>query len=524
MTIATPTTKGAVNAPIVLPECPCPGLQARVALDLACRADPAIRSAVMERAARDPEWFIDWFLDTFDSRDKMAFVTTSTKDKPFLLLPYQRDLLRQLVEHQALPSDLFIEKSRDMGVTWLVLAWIFHQWMFSDGFMALLGSFREPEVDDRTVDSLFGKLDYMLQRLPGWMVPHRFSWRVHRKKLILQHPSKPGNVILGNTATEGFARSGRYTVIFFDEGSEWAELDDAWTAASRSTECRIITGTPKGQNQFYDLRETGLIDITRIHWSLHPERDEEWYETQKKRMTAEQIAQELDISYERSASGVIYPAWQECLFGVYPYQKGWPLWISLDFGYRDSTAITVWQRNPETGVYRVIDCYEHSGKTIDYYVPFLTGQYDAKIPHHYDERAREWIARRAAWGPAIIFGDPAGKISNQVTGTSVLDVLAEQFGVFVTVNDSARDYHTRRTLTELGLRGLEVNLPECGKLDRAMRNARYRDKSSTPLHDAYSHLRSAVEYFFVNVPSPSAISDRPRVSFEVADWENLHRR
>ena len=45
-----------------------------------------------------------------------------------------------------------------------------------------------------------------------------------------------------------------------------------------------------------------------LPWSLHPEKDEQWYEEQKARMTPDEVARELDISYRLSVSGRVFEA------------------------------------------------------------------------------------------------------------------------------------------------------------------------------------------------------------------------
>lgn len=44
----------------------------------------------------------------------------------------------------------------------------------------------------------------------------------------------------------------------------------------------------------------------RLHWSVHPEKDQAWYEEQKSRMTVDEVARELDINYALSASGTVF--------------------------------------------------------------------------------------------------------------------------------------------------------------------------------------------------------------------------
>jgi hypothetical protein len=49
------------------------------------------------------------------------------------------------------------------------------------------------------------------------------------------------------------------------------------------------------------------MKFIRLHWSAHPFYTKEWYDWKTKSMTIEQVAQELEISYDASVSGRVYP-------------------------------------------------------------------------------------------------------------------------------------------------------------------------------------------------------------------------
>jgi hypothetical protein len=50
----------------------------------------------------------------------------------------------------------------------------------------------------------------------------------------------------------------------------------------------------------------GKMKLLRLHRSLNPFYDKEWYDWKTKAMTPEQIAQELEISYDASVTGRVY--------------------------------------------------------------------------------------------------------------------------------------------------------------------------------------------------------------------------
>lgn len=65
-----------------------------------------------------------------------------------------------------------IEKSRDMGASWmmcLVSTWFF---LFHDHFSALMLSRKEEYVDKKGDNkTLFAKIDFLLKWMPTWLLP-----------------------------------------------------------------------------------------------------------------------------------------------------------------------------------------------------------------------------------------------------------------------------------------------------------------------------------------------------------------
>jgi len=478
-------------------------IRKRVALALACQQSRDLREQVKVKAAADPVWFIDYFGVTLEPRRQGEEAI-----QPFLLFPFQREFVRELHQRVLTGKDLLVEKSRDVGATWTVLWFLLHQWLFRPNFQALLGSWKEEEADDRTPRSLFGKLDFALHHLPGWLLPQGFEERKHRVKLRLVNPAN-GSVLLGDSANPNFSRGGRFACIFIDEAATWPDLEEVWRATSQSSPCRILVSTPKGRNFFASLRFSGQIDVLTLHWSLRPDRDEAWYQREKERLIDPvTIAQELDIAYDRSVSGQVYPGWHLVPKGHYPPNPDWPLFVAIDFGIADPTAIIWAQKNPKTGQYRIVDYYEAKGKPADFFIPLVTGEYFEGCPYTYTQEEQAKIAEHATWQLPVVFGDPAAAQRSQATGDSVLDVW-KRHGVTIVTRPEAQKFPERYHATQLFLRQIEgVNLPACELLDLAIQNARFperrADSRSTaalerPIHNWTSHGRSALEYLAVNL-------------------------
>lgn len=470
-------------------------LTERLKISDACSRNKQSQVLAFQLCKEDPVFFIENFGWTFDPRRAPFHF-------PFILYEYQKDSIRWIVQKIKTGGDGLIEKSRDMGATWMFVWILYWFWRFDDAFNGLLGSYKEKLVDDRTTDSLFGKLDYCIQNTPKWLIPRRFKSKEHRQKLKLVNPEN-FNLLSGDTMNPDFSRGARKNVVFMDEGAAWDYFREAWESAGDSTPCRLTVSTPQGRNAFAILRESG-IDIMTLHWRLHPLKDEVWYEYQKERRTDEEVAQELDISYQRSQTGRVYPEWSDVEYGDFPYSEFNLLYVSWDFGRSDQTAMVWWQKD-EKGLY-VVDSYANIGKTIDFYVPFVTGVLPSE-DYKYSKRDLDIIDSHKNWRRGIHFGDPAGRFRNQTSDRSVIEILNDH-GIKVNFREEAKDFQTRRTETKFVLRGLRVNENERTKeLGAAMENARYPEvrrgggleiRAVKPRHDWTSHYRSSVEYFSVN--------------------------
>jgi hypothetical protein len=472
-------------------------------------------------------FFIENFGFTFDPRPQ-----ANPNNLPFMLYDYQKDLIRWLIAHIDEGKDGFIEKSRDMGVSWTAFVWVpIWYWLFRDGVNILLGSYKEDLVDNRTKDSLFGMIDYGVDSLPKWLLPRGFNKEKHRTHMKLRNPANE-NLIAGDTMNPDFGRGTRKTVILFDELGSWDYAKDAWDAAADSTSCRIANSTPKGRNFYALLRESG-IDIITLHWKLHPLKDTQWYEHEKLRRDEESVAQELDISYSKSQEGRVYPEWSEKNVeeGVFEYDDGLPLYVSWDFGYTDDTAI-IWAQ-PKDGKLRIIDTYRNTGKTIDFYVPFITG-YLSSDSYAYSKFDLEVVEKHRPWKRGVHFGDPAGRFTNQVVNVSVLDVL-RQNGIFINFQDSWKEFARRKTAAKLLIRdGIELNLnPRTRYFALCIMDASYPKvkaagvetiKSLKPKHDYTSHYRSAFEYLALGLEDLNQSKHKIYDKFPKKEGGNSSRR
>ena len=274
-------------------------------------ADAASQREEMARCAADPCHFVDSWCRTFDPRLK------GEKTVPFKLYPIQADFLRWLADREAAQEDGLADKSRDMGATWLAVAYCVHGWLFRPGFSAGFGSRKLELVDSLgDPDSILEKARILLDNLPAWMRPPGYVREKHAGHCRFVNPQN-GATITGEGG-DNIGRGGRKSIYFVDEAAFIARPKLVERSLSQTTNCRIDISTPNGPgNPFAQRRFSGAVKVFTLHWRKHPLKDERWYAAMKARFDSVTVAQEIDIDYAASVEGVIIPAaWVRAAVGL----------------------------------------------------------------------------------------------------------------------------------------------------------------------------------------------------------------
>ncbi|MFH1549660.1 MAG: hypothetical protein ABIH04_03785 [Planctomycetota bacterium] len=439
------------------------------------------RQHIMQFAmcALNPAYFIDNFCMILEPRSD-AGNQSSSGIIPFRLYNYQSELVNRLAP---LSGNFLIEKSRQMGLSWLLTAFQLWAVLFRPGFTALNVSRKEDEVDDRTARSLFGKLRFMYDRLPEFLKPEEVDL-AHMRFAVPENDS----FIRGESANDDAGRGGTFTFLLLDEAAHIDRAETMWLALRQTAQCIVLNSTPNGKgNLFARIRfdKRSAFERIRVHWKQHPNRDENWFARQTRDMTEEEIAQELEISYEKSKKDRVY---REFDYNIHissaaRYNPDLPLYTSQDFGIRDPWVILWLQTDSSDNIY-VIDEYTNSGEIVDHYAGILR------------RRAKKYKT------PCANYGDPAGNQQSPITGSSIIHEFRSRFGIRVTTTPSP----VIDGITAIK-RALQQNRffvsPDCTHLIDCLHNYRYADTQASerreePLHNWASHAMDALRYFFVN--------------------------
>jgi len=222
----------------------------------------------------DPLFAFNAFFFTYDPRQH------EQHQQPFCTYPFQDDTILTLCDHIQRGKDLLIEKSRDMGASWMVLGVFVWFWLNPiGGGDFLLGSRIQDYVDEKgNMRTLMEKCRYIINKLPKWLKPKGYKSSLHDNFMKLRNPETNAS-ITGESNNPNFSTGGRYKAILLDEFAKWEHTDrSAWSDAGDASPCRIPISTPFGAGgQYYDLVTDGTKKKLVLHWSLHPKKGEGAY-------------------------------------------------------------------------------------------------------------------------------------------------------------------------------------------------------------------------------------------------------
>lgn len=285
-------------------------VDAEVAAKSAPTVLPALRTFYRDNPA---QFIIDWGM-TYDPRNVRRGLPASL---PFLLFPKQEDLAGWFLERWRAGEPGLIEKSRDMGVSWLLISLASSLCLFTSELSIGCGS-RKAELVDilGDPDTLIEKARIFIAALPQ---EFRGSWnrKQHGSYMRLTFPES-GSILTGEGG-DNIGRGGRQSIYLVDESAhlERPKLVDA--ALSATTDCRIDLSSVNGTANPFAVKRATLParQIFTFHWRDDPRKDDAWYAKQCAELDPVVVAQEIDINYAASVTGVLIPsAWVQAAVGA----------------------------------------------------------------------------------------------------------------------------------------------------------------------------------------------------------------
>lgn len=234
------------------------------------------RAALLHMCERDPLFWINAFVWQYNPNTVGA---CSLRVGPFSTWPFQDRTVLEIMRCVRERRDLVIEKSREMGASWMALLVMGWYLLFRPDTSFLCISRNKESVDDASRNSLFTKLDYVFRHLPEWMCPMGPGGVIRQVMSFVNEAN--GSEISGQATTAKAGVGGRATAIFVDE---FAKIGDDWKVLAHTAStsgCRIFNSTHEGTDTaFFDLcnragsmpEGPGVPRKLVLHWSDHPDK------------------------------------------------------------------------------------------------------------------------------------------------------------------------------------------------------------------------------------------------------------
>lgn len=242
-------------------------LQWRVRALKALAKDTSAQRGFIEMCRRDLLFFVNAFLWQYNPRKKGHEV------EPFISWDFQDEAFLVMLECIAIDEDLCIKKSREMGASWMCLIvtlwlYLFHGWQ---KFLAISRSADAVDAPDDP-DSLFWKIDFMLEYLPAWLVGDN-----NRRRMGFRNHAN-NSTITGQASTGKAGVGGRATMMFVDEFSQIVEDFQVLHRTADTTGCRIFNFTYTDvNNAAFEIGERCDMRQLVMHWSQHPDKNKGLY-------------------------------------------------------------------------------------------------------------------------------------------------------------------------------------------------------------------------------------------------------
>lgn len=269
-------------------------IEFRVKMHESLVKDKGLQRQFIQVGLENPVLFYDLLLWANDPRRKPGH-----RNRPFILRPQQRVVVRHLKDHIDNGKDLVINKSRDEGATELVVKFFLLYFLFVPESQFLVGSRTEDYVD-KTGDfkTIFAKIDHGLKFLPSWLKSYlNFPSNLQRNHLHIGHLGI-SSAIDGEATNENFGAGGRTTSIFLDEFGrvEKSLATSIKDSVNDVTNCVIYGSTHwfGTSHPFNKVVKSPHIKTVTLPWYKNPEKNQGLYTSPDL-----DIIEIIDIDYYR---------------------------------------------------------------------------------------------------------------------------------------------------------------------------------------------------------------------------------
>ena len=242
------------------------------------------------KCAKDPAYFMK----------KFCMIQHPIKGKiPFDLYDFQEKSVEEFQQHRF----NIILKARQLGISTITAG--YSLWMmtfFSDKNILVIATKQD------VAKNLVTKIRVMHANLPNWLKQKC----VEDNKLNLRYMN--GSQVKAVSSGPEAARSEALSLLILDEAAFIDKIDEIWTAAQQTLttggQC-IALSTPNGVGNWFHKNWVeaeegrGVFNFIKLHWTVHPDKDQSWRDEQDNLLGIQSAAQECDCDFITSGTSVI---------------------------------------------------------------------------------------------------------------------------------------------------------------------------------------------------------------------------
>lgn len=222
----------------------------------------------------------------------------------FALYPYQIRVLWYFLTKRF----NIILKFRQAGITELISLYCLWLAMFHPNKNIVIIS-----IKDRVAKKVLRKIKYMYKSLPDWLQVEIVNGRRGEHGTAQEMEFSNGSIITSVPTTEDAGRSEAVSLLVIDEAAIVRWANEIWAAAFPTLSTggsAIVNSTPYGVGNWFhkswvdSMQSDSYFNPIRLHWQMHPERDQRWYNEMKQSLGNRRTAQEIDGDFLTSGNSV----------------------------------------------------------------------------------------------------------------------------------------------------------------------------------------------------------------------------
>ncbi len=336
---------------------------------------------------------LDYYVDTYvmiEDKDADEVIV------PFKLWPAQQEALQSIHDNRL----NIILKARQLGFTWLILAYVSWALLTHPGWLTIAFSRAETQAGElvRRLEVIYSHMSALIkpQGTVGW------SGITYRKTTLALYLYFSNGMV---STFQAFPASGNASISFtanilmLDEWAEQEQADEIWAKAypniNRPTGGKVIGLSTIERGTLFERLYTEDNNFNKIFvpWSADPRRTIEWYE-QTRRDMGDEVMSQYPATVDEALTipgGAYFPEVKPHSHLADPYYDttGFRRYACLDYGLTDMLSVHwIWvDRGYNARVYREFDM---SGLTISEACKKM-------LEHNQGDQIEAWLAPDDLW-------------------------------------------------------------------------------------------------------------------------------